>query len=167
MVAAGIFHPEERLELVDGEIVQMSPQGSAHATAVSLLETRLRLAFGASYVVRVQMPLALDPASEPEPDVAVVVGAPRDYRDAHPQTAVMIVEVADATLGYDRERKANLYARTGIQEYWILNLQDRQLEVHTQPAMGSYQTRRVLVSPQTISPLGCPHAAIAVADLLP
>ena len=109
MAAAGIFHPEERLELIGGEILRMTPQGSEHATAIRLAEEQLRTALG--FDVRVQMPLALAPDSAPEPDLAVVVGAPRDYREAHPQSAVLIVEVSDATLSFDRERKARLLCR--------------------------------------------------------
>ena len=127
MIATGIFHPEERLELLEGEIVHMTPQGSGHATAVRLVEDALRNLFNVGFDVRVQMPLALGTDSEPEPDVAVVVGPPRDYRDEHPRVAILVVEVADSTLSLDRERKAALYARAGIQEYWLLNLTDRCL----------------------------------------
>ncbi|MGH7164603.1 MAG: Uma2 family endonuclease, partial [Nitrospiraceae bacterium] len=129
LVVEGFFHPEERLELMEGEIVRMTPQGSLHATAIRLVEEALRAAFGTGFDVRVQMPLALTDDSEPEPDVAVVTGNPRDYRDTHPSAAVLIVEVADATVPYDRERKRALYARVGIADYWIVNLLDRRLEV--------------------------------------
>jgi Uma2 family endonuclease len=172
LVASGFFHPEERLELVDGELLRMTPQGSAHATAISLLEETLKSAFGLGFNVRAQMPLALDPDSEPEPDVAVVVGSPRDYRDSHPTTAVLVVEVADTTLTYDRERKTHLYARAGIPDYWILNLLDRCLEVYRQPvATGSegprYATKLVVSSSESVSPLARLNVSIRVADLLP
>ncbi len=172
LVAAGFFPPEERLELVEGELLRMTPQGSGHATTVSLVENALRTAFGLDYTIRVQMPLALDPDSEPEPDVAVVVGSPRDYREAHPCTAVLTVEVADTTLSHDRERKIRLYARAGIPEYWILNLIDRCLEIYRQPtpagAEGArYLTRTVAFPSDTASPLANPNASIAIADLLP
>ena len=108
MVEAGVLAPGERAELIDGEVLAMTPQGSLHATAVVLVEEALRAAFAAGYVIRVQMPLALDPSSEPEPDVAVVRGSPRDYRDAHPTSALLVVEVANATLGYDRDQKGSL-----------------------------------------------------------
>ena len=172
MIATGIFHPEERLELLEGEIVHMTPQGSGHATAVSLMEEALRRIFGQGFLVRVQMPLALDPESEPEPDVAVVVGEARDYRDEHPRTAVLVVEVADPTLSFDRERKAALYARAGIQEYWLLNLTDRCLEVFwALQAIGSadarYHSRRVVGVGESVFPIGCPTASLSVTDLLP
>jgi Uma2 family endonuclease len=172
LVASGFFHPEERLELIEGELVQMTPQGSGHATAVCVLENVLRSVFGPSYTIRVQMPMALLPDSEPEPDIAVVVGSPRDYRDAHPNAAVLVVEVADATLDYDRSRKADLYARANIPELWILNLSDRRLEVHRDPGTEAggrarYRSHRVLGPSDSVSPLSCPSASIPVSDLLP
>jgi Uma2 family endonuclease len=104
MIDAGIFAPGERVELLDGEIIDISPQKSGHTTAVRLTEEALRAVFGAGFEVRTQMPLALDSYSEPEPDVAVVPGSPRDYRDAHPSSALLVVEVTDSTLAYDRDQ---------------------------------------------------------------
>ena len=168
LIAGGMFHPEECLELIEGEIIQMSPQGSQHATAVTLVENVLRTVFGNNYVVRVQMPLAISSASEPEPDLAVVTGAPRDYRDEHPTTAELVVEIADTTLAYDRTRKTDLYAQAGIQEYWIINLINRQLEVYRQPSSGpAYQSHEIKTSSDTIVPLRAPQQPIAIADLLP
>ncbi len=167
MVGEGFFGPEERLELVNGEIVQMTPQGSAHAAAVSLVQEALNAAFGTGYTVRVQMPLAVDPSSEPEPDVAIVRGSPRDYKARHPETAVLVVEVADTTLSYDRERKARLYASAGIPEYWVLNLLNRCLEIHRSPAPGSYEDRRLLGPGETVTPLASPQSPVAIDDLLP
>lgn len=172
LVGTGIFHPEERLELVNGTIVTMSPQGSLHATAVRLVEEALRKVFSSGFDVRVQMPLALAPRSEPEPDVAVVVGTPRDYRSEHPQSASLVVEVSDTTLAYDRETKAPLYAQAGIPEYWIVNLLDRQVEVfqnpqHTNDHTISYHTQRIYTSTESFSPLLRPQAVISPIDLLP
>lgn len=172
LVATGIFHPDERLELVNGEILTMSPQGSLHATAVRLMEEALRTGFGHGFDVRVHMPLALGPHSEPEPDLAVVVGTPRDYRTAHPHTASLVVEVADTTLSYDRNTKATLYACAGIPEYWIVNLLERQIEVFHEPQQMSqhnvaYHAHRIYLSSESISPRLHPHAIIIVTDLLP
>jgi Uma2 family endonuclease len=130
MVTAGIFSPGDRAELIDGEILEMSLRKSGHSTAVRSIEEALRVAFGAGYEVRVQMLLALAPYSEPEPDVAFVRGSPRDYRNAHPTSAVPVAEVADTTLAYDRAQKGSLYARAGVPDYWIMNLTDRHLEVY-------------------------------------
>ncbi len=167
MVAVGGFPPEMRVELLDGEIIDISPQKSAHATAVDLVEQALRVCFGAGFYIRGQKPLALDAYSEPEPDVAVIRGRIRDYVDHHPRTAELIVEVADSTLRYDRERKASVYARNGIAEYWILNLPDRTLEMHRDPAGGLYRQRVALHEGQTISPLAAPECCVVVTDLLP
>src|SRR5690348_15524163 len=131
----GLFGPEERLELIEGEIVtKMTPQNSRHMSGIRLAEEALRLAFPSGYDVRVQGPLALGGRNEPEPDIAVVVGSMRDYFGAHPTTAVLVVEVSDTSLAYDRTTKTGIYARAGIAEYWIINLVDRVLEVHRQSA---------------------------------
>ncbi len=172
LIAGGMFHPEERLELIEGEIIQISPQGSHHATAVALVENALRTVLGKNYVVRVQMPLALSSGSEPEPDIAIVTGVPRDYCEEHPTTAELVVEIADTTLAYDRAKKTALYAQAGIQEYWILNLLDRQLEVYRQPnpipsSNSPYKNYGVKTSSETIRPLRSPQKLIAIADLLP
>jgi len=115
----------------------------------------------------VQLPLALGPYSEPEPDVAVVEGTIDDYVEAHPSTAVLVVEVADASLQFDRTRKAALYARAGIPDYWIVNLLDGVLEVHRQPEGDAYRERLVLPSQERVRPLARPEVEIAVAELLP
>ncbi|MBI4572140.1 MAG: Uma2 family endonuclease [candidate division NC10 bacterium] len=98
-----------------------------------LTQDALRKAFGEGTHVRIQLPLALDPSSEPEPDVTVVRGSPRDYRDAHPSAALLVVEVADTTLSHDRDQKGSLYARAGVADYWIVNLVDQVLEVYRDP----------------------------------
>lgn len=167
MIAAGVFHPEVRLELIDGEIINMTPQGSLHATAVQLAEDLLKAAFSTEFSIRVQMPLALDDSSEPEPDLAVVTGSPRDYRDAHPSSAVLIVEVADTTLSFDRQQKKRLYAHTSIQEYWIINLIDEQLEVYRDPQGDDYTFKITLLSGQSIAPLATPKSSVPVTGLLP
>ncbi len=169
MIAAGVFNSEDRLQLIDGEIVTMTPQGSRHATAVQLTEELLRNAFppSAGYSIRIQMPLALDERSEPEPDVAVVYGSPRDYRDLHPTAALLIIEVSDTTLSLERDRKMRLYARSGIAEYWILNLDEARLEVYREPAGEAYKTRRDYGPDATVQPLAAPSSAIAVSSLLP
>lgn len=174
MAEAGIFAPGERVELIEGEIVAMTPQKSPHAAAGSLVEEALRVAFGPGFHVRSQRPLDLGPESEPEPDAAVVRGRPRDYVSAHPVTAVLVVEISDTTLAYDRGRKAALYAKAGIPEYWIVNLVDRILEVHRDPRPLSgkpsecgYRSMRQFEPSKTVTPLESPSAVILVTDLLP
>ena len=116
------FEPEAKLELVDGDLHAMTPEGSRHAVGMNVVADRLRRVFDIGFHVRVQNPLALDDYSEPEPDLAVVKGAMRDYRDAHPTSAVLVVEVSNESLRHDRMVKQRLYARSGIPEYWILAL---------------------------------------------
>ena len=110
--------------------------------------------------------MVLDPDAEPEPDVAIVKGNPRDFLDEHPTSAVLVVEVSDATLILDRGRKARLYARHQIAEYWILNVEDESLEVYRDPEGETYQSKTTLHRGDSITP---PKAskAIAVADVLP
>jgi Uma2 family endonuclease len=167
MVLQDIFRPGERVELIDGVIVDRSPQKSFHSVATRLVEDALRVAFATDHDVRVQMPLALDDMSEPEPDVAVVPGRARDYTKAHPTTAVLVVEVADSSLNLDRKTKQAIYARNGIAEYWVINLQDNSLEVHRDPQGDRYRSRTILRHGDTVRPLARPDHAIAVADLLP
>lgn len=166
-VAAGVFGPEARIELVDGALLAMTPQGSRHATAVRLVEDALRRVFGAGHDVRAQLPLALDDCSEPEPDIAVVEGHARDYRDAHPTGAALIVEVADDSLARDRTVKQRLYARCGISEYWILALRPARLEIYRDPGADGYHALTVRGSGATVSPLARPAARVAIDDLLP
>jgi Uma2 family endonuclease len=167
MVEAGILGPEDRVELIEGEILTMSPQKSPHATGVQLAGDVLQEVFGQGFVVRRQLPLALAADSEPEPDVAVVEGRPRDYRDAHPSTAILIVEVAETSLIYDRTIKKALYAAAGIPEYWIVNLTGGGLEVYREPLGSDYRSRLILRPDETVSPRVRPEARILAADLLP
>src|SRR5947208_11809658 len=137
LVAAGVFGPEDRIELRDGRLVAREPQGARHATVVAFVRAALEKAFGRAYHARKEKPIALDERSEPEPDVVVVPGRPRDYRDAHPSQPVLIVEVADTSLALDRLRKGSLYARAGIADYWVVNLIDEVLEVYREPVRES------------------------------
>src|SRR5687768_16535808 len=130
---AEFFGPDDRLELIGGAMIFKEPQNSPHATGIVLVQRALTAAFGPGWIVRSQMPVALDDESEPEPDVAVVSGDPRDYRDAHPARPVLVVEVALARLQFDRDHKGSLYARAGLADYWIVNLPDRRLEVYRGP----------------------------------
>jgi Uma2 family endonuclease len=112
------------------------------------------------------LPLAVSAHSEPEPDIAVVFGTPRDYAE-HPTTALLVIEISDPALSFDRERKSTLYAVAGIQEYWIVNMVDSQVEVHRDPAAGQYQALKIVNPEGQLSPLAQPTASIRVSDLLP
>ena len=174
LVEKGVFLPGERLELIDGLLLVAEPQSPSHFTAVRLVERALARAFGEGWEVRPQGPIALDETSEPEPDVAVVRGGPRDHAFQHPGDPVLVVEVSLTSLAFDREQKASLYARARRPEYWIVNLVDRVLEVRRDPAPSGaapfgfrYDTVTTLPTGATAYPLAAPGAAIAVADLLP
>ncbi len=166
-VDAGVFGPDDRLELIDGQLLAMTPQGSRHAAVVGLAGAILREAFGAGCTVRLQCPLAVGDDSEPEPDLAVVTGREVDYLAAHPTTALLVVEVSDVSLLRDRTVKQRLYARHGIPEYWVIALPDARLEVHRDPVETGYRTVLVRGAGETIAPLARPAAAIAVRDLIP
>jgi Uma2 family endonuclease len=167
LVEEGFFHPEERIELVEGAIYEMTPQSSYHATGVRAIDMALRSVFPQGHDIRCQLPLALGTDSEPEPDIAVVTGSWKDYSRSHPASAVLIVEVADSSLLHDRKRKTRLYAREGIAEYWILNLVEGCLEVYRIPQDGAYTSRAILRAGESVSPLARPDASIPVSDLLP
>lgn len=168
------FFLGRKVELIKGEVIEMSPQDSGHTTAVSLLDYLFKAAFPRGWVVRIQSPLALGAESDPEPDVAVVKGSPRDFVRSQPSTAALVIEVASSSLEYDRTSKASLYAEAGIQDYWIVDLIERRLEVYRNPREGEtpslgfgYADRMVLEAGESVSPLALPEARLLVADMLP
>lgn len=174
MIDCGIFREDERLELLDGALVVREPQGDPHAAAVDLAVAALRQAFGPGWLIRAHAPLALGRRSRPEPDVSVVQGTPRDYRNAAPTNAALVLEVSQTSLSLDRTRKATIYARAGIPDYWIVNLVEQVLEVRGDPAplepprhRWAYRSIQTLQRGESVAPLGAPDALIAVADLLP
>lgn len=174
LIARGSFRPDERLELVGGQLVVREPQGSRHAVAIELALRALQRAFGPAWRVRVQLPIALEAESEPEPDLSVVAGDPRASSRSHPADPVLIVEVAETSLTFDREHKGSLYARAGVMDYWIVNLVDGELEVYRDPVAAprapfgwQYGRPQSLTANGIISALANPSAAISVADLMP
>lgn len=167
VVDAGGFGPEDRIELLDGELWEVTPQGSLHATACGLVMQVLQKAFGQGSYVRVQFPVALDDVSEPEPDIAVVAGKPRDHAAEHPRTALLVVEISESSLSFDRGRKLTAYARNEIPEYWIVDLKSSRVEIHRDPAGPRYASKTILSPGETVTPLHAPDAMIAIADLLP
>ena len=174
LIDLGFLDEDEPIELLGGELVVKEPQATRHATSVSLVQQALQRAFGSGWLVRAQLPIALDDDSEPEPDACVVPGVARHYRHDHPKRPVLVVEVADESLARDRGRKASVYARAGVADYWIVNLRGRVLEVYRRPirsARASFGWRYGHVErfgPKAIvSPLAAPGARIPVADLLP
>jgi len=173
LVNLGMLH-REPVELLGGQLVVAEPQGTYHASTLGAAGDALRAALPQGWLVRVQMPVALDDESEPEPDLAVVPGPWADYRAAHPSRPALVVEVAESSLAFDREVKGSLYARGGVRDYWIINLVDRVLEVYRDigadpaaPYGWRYRRRERLDPGAAISPLALPATRIAVSDLLP
>lgn len=162
-----------RVQLIGGEIVEFQPAHDYHNAAVSLTQDELRKAFGPGFWVRVHGSLDVSEDSVPDPDLAVIVGHPRQCRSrGNPGTALLAVEVSEATLWFDRDRKGSLYASARIADYWIVNLVQRQLEVYRDPIADSaqpfgfrYGSRTILNPGDTVKLLAAPGAAIAVADL--
>jgi len=174
LIALGIIQEDEKLELLAGELVLRDRQSPGHAYAIEALSEALRHAIGPGSHVRILSPIALDSESEPEPDVSVVPGAIRDYRDDHPSQPTLLVEVADSSLTFDREHKGSLYARARLPEYWIVNLVDRVLEVHREPGLDAgaqygwaYRVALTLGPDERVTPLAASTARIPVADFLP
>ena len=166
MIDVGILGEDEHVELIAGRIVQASPEGPVHAGTIDLCADVLRRLYGPAYTVRVQHPLAVGPDDEPEPDLAVVRGGPREHLGGHPHEAVLVVEVAESSLDYDRGAKARLYARAGLPEYWIVNLRDGLVEVHRGPSPEGYRSVTRVDRDGEISPLE-QEAPISAATLLP
>ena len=174
LIDLGAFGPEDRLELLGGQLVVREPQGRPHSTGIRLVAQALRAAFGPRWSIEAQLPVSLDEESEPEPDVAVVAGGPRDYLASHPSRPALVVEIALTSLALDRGEKASLYARAGIADYWIVNLVNNTLEVYRDPESNPdspygwhYGSALTLSAGDRVRPLSVPNAEILVADLLP
>ncbi|MEG3930329.1 Uma2 family endonuclease [Microcoleus sp. T3_B1] len=165
----GIFNPEERLELIEGNIIKISAKGTLHAAATRRTATLLHNLVGNQAAIYNKSPIALDDNSEPEPDIAVVRIDPFDYATHHPTPSevYLIIEVADSSLTFDREIKAKAYARSGIADYWVLNVGDRQLHVFREPTENGYQSEVFLGETASISPLEFPAFNIAILAMLP
>jgi Uma2 family endonuclease len=174
LIDLGVFQPGEDIELIGGELMVAEPQGAPHYTAIRKTAKALEAALGPGWEVRTEGPIGLDDESEPEPDVAVVPGAPGDYARAHPSRPALTVEVAESSLALDRQRKGSLYARAGLPDYWVLNLVDRVLEVYREPAPDSaapfgwrYGRSEVFEASARVIPLAAPGSSIPVSQLLP
>lgn len=164
LVELGAFEGE-RVELLRGLILHMSPKGSRHAWVVTELTERLVLALAGRARVKPQLPFAASDDSEPEPDLAVVpIG---DYRESHPRQALLVVEVAQSSLAKDRAIKLPIYAEAGVPEVWIVNLEEGLVEVYTDPHGTTWRTKRSLGRGETLILGAFPDVQLAVSDLLP
>ena len=165
---AGVFHGKERVELLNGEIIIMSPIGFRHAIAVKRLTKFFNRHSDERYDVTAQLPIIIDELSEPEPDLALVDIAYETTREhPKPEHIFLVIEVSDTTLRYDREDKRPAYARNGVREFWLLNLQANQLEVYREPVGDRYRNARVCDASETVFPLAFPDVEVRVGDFIP
>ena len=168
MGEAGVFAPDERVELLDGEILSMPPIGSRQTGSVNRLNAVLAPQFGRRAIVQVQNPVRLSNDSEPEPDIALLRPCGDFYsaRHALPEDVFALIEVADSSLPYDRGRKLRACARSGIAEYWIVNIRDRQVEVHRRPSGDDYAQRIVCGGHGTVAFAAFPEDVLNIDDVL-
>lgn len=168
MGEVGILHEDDRVELIEGELVAMTAIGSNHSGTINTLTRALVMAVGDRGVVAVQNPVQLDDLSEPQPDFSILRPRADDYRRAtpRPDDVLLIIEVADSSLAYDRAIKRALYARHGIPEFWIVNLQGNSMEVCRTPAGEAYTDISLVERDGTLEPALLPGAAIPAAMLL-
>jgi Uma2 family endonuclease len=168
MGQVGIFSEGERLELVCGEIIQMSPIGERHAACVALLTQLITLRLQRSAIVWVQNPIRLDDYSEPQPDLSLLKPRADFYRRAKPkpEDVLLVIEVSDTTLEYDRAVKMPLYAGAGIPEAWLVNLPEGRIEVYSDPSGGGYQTAPSYARGEVARSRSLPALRLGVAKVL-
>lgn len=167
MLEAGVLDEDDRVQLVDGFLVQMTPQGRPHAFVIQELTRILLRTLGDDFKVLPQLPLTLGDDSEPEPDLAVVRAQDAASRTEHPSTALLVIEVSGDSLRFDRRTKAALYARSSVNEYWIVNLEDAVIEAHRDPdpAAQAYRTTLVSRRGETLSATSVPAVSVDVDAL--
>lgn len=168
MAEVGILKPDDRVELLDGDIIPMAPMSSRHAAAISKIAEWLQRAFAGRAMVRVQLPIHLDDYSEPEPDLALVRVEAGHYADAHPRPAdvLLIIEVAQSSQAFDRDIKIPHYARAGIRETWLVDIALQQVEIYRGPAPLGYREKSVSRRGQSIVPQAFPQEAVNVDEML-
>ncbi|MDY6781390.1 MAG: Uma2 family endonuclease [Cyanobacteriota bacterium] len=169
MIEAQILTSEDRVELVEGQIRYMNPQQPPHAAATQRTSDCLRTLLTGKAIIRVQLPVTLPPNSEPEPDIAVVRIDSDEYQESHPtpNDIFLLVEIADKTLYSDRNRKAQIYARAGIVDYWVLNVNKRQIYIFREPQNGEYQQEILLNEDAILSLVAFPEITLTASQLFP
>ena len=166
MAEAGILHEDDRIELIEGELIEMAAIGTRHMTCVIELTRLLVPVVGDAARVSPQNPIRLSENLEPQPDLAILRA--RDYRDSLPgsEDALLLIEVSDTTLRYDRETKLPLYARAGVSEAWVMDLQNEMMERHTQPSENGYGLIQRAGRGESLPSEALPNIALRFADLL-
>jgi Uma2 family endonuclease len=168
MAMDGILGPDERVELLDGELYEMTPIGDDHAGAVNGLNFTFGARLGGKAIVAVQNPVRLSYFSEPEPDISLLRPRPDFYRSGKPlpQDIFLLIEVASSSLEYDRDTKIPRYAAAGILEVWIVNLVDGQIEVYRAPERGRYTLHTIYRRGESFAPLAFPDLVVRVEEIL-
>lgn len=167
MVETGILTRRDRVELLEGQVIEMNPQLPPHAATTQRAFRYLDRLLETVAYVRMQLPVTLKPKSEPEPDIAVVCIDPNEYGDRHPtpEDILLIIEVADSTLLSDRQQKALIYAKASIADYWILDVNARQVYVFREPTLEGYQQEAILAANTVLAPAAFPHITIPLNQL--
>jgi Uma2 family endonuclease len=169
MIEAGVFAPDDRVELIEGDLIDMAPIGPPHAGVTNRLNRLLVQRAGNSAIVAVGNPLKLPPRSMPQPDFQLLRPRGDDYGTAHPESGdvLLAIEVSDTTLRFDRIRKGRVYACAGVHEYWIVEAPARRLHRHLRPvpAQGRYEAVDVLEAPFEIAPVALPELRLASAEI--
>jgi Uma2 family endonuclease len=168
MAQAGILGEDDRVELLEGEIVEMAPIGSRHASCVDRLNRLFSLRVGEATIIRVQSPVRLGERSEPQPDLTLLRPHPDFYVSAHPgpRDIFLLVEVAEASASLDRDVKCPLYARAGVPEVWLVDLPGECIEVYRKPAPQGYQEVRQVRRTERVAPQAFPEIGLTGEEIL-
>jgi Uma2 family endonuclease len=169
MVETGILRPDERVELIEGRIVKMSPKGIRHAATNDRASDCFRKHLADRVIVRNQNPIHLNDASEPEPDIVLAVSQEKGYFDHHPTPpeVLLVLEIADTSLNTDRHTKSQLYATAGISQYCLINLQSREIEDYREPSPEGYRIKQTYEAGQEFNLVAFPDVVIGVNELMP
>jgi Uma2 family endonuclease len=167
MVATGVFTSYDRIELIEGEMLNMAPIGPKHATVADRLARLFMLAVHDAAIVSCGRPLNLGDFSNPQPDVMVLKSRSDDYSVAHPDAAdvLLLIEVSDTTLNFDQSTKLSLYARYGVIEYWVVDVEGKRIVVYREPAANGYVSKFEFSAPSAISPKAFPDIEVAVRKI--
>ncbi|MBI5194443.1 MAG: Uma2 family endonuclease [Nitrospirae bacterium] len=169
MISAGILHEDDRVELIEGRIVDMTPIGTRHSACVNRINSFFNWKLQGRVIVSVQNPLLLlTEESEPEPDITILKNREDFYSYELPKSedVLLIIEVSDTSVVYDREIKIPLYARANIQEVWMVNLPENSIEIYSSPVSGGYEFRRIAKNEQTLSPQNFPEISLTAKHIL-
>jgi Uma2 family endonuclease len=168
MITAGIIKEDDRVELIDGEIIAMPPIGPSHASNVDRLTSIFYFNLGNTIIVRIQSPIQLNDYSEPQPDVAILKYRSDFYKNNHPkpEDILLVVEIAETSVEYDRSFKIPRYAQSNIIETWLFDLKNKRIEMHRNPMNDIYQEIRIAQKGQQISCINFPNITFSVDDLL-